>query len=125
MFGWTKPLGVRGRCRSRTISLRAALVVALLGSIGWSVPAFAQCGGGGNQLCAPNADPCTVSADCTITVPDTGLSIDLGNRRFVLTKNLTVAGPAGAGLTINAVSFLLTVNGGSITLPGADMPLAT
>ena len=99
------------------MSLRAALVVALLGSIGWSMPVFAQCGG--SQLCAQGADPCTVNADCTITVPNTGvLQIDLGNRKLVITKTLTVAGSAGASLIINAGSFLL--DGGTIVAPGDD-----
>ncbi len=116
MFGWTKPLRMRARSRSRATSLRAALVVALLGSIGWSVPAFAQCGG--TQLCAPGAGDCRISADCTITIPDAGLTIDLGARKLVITKTLTVAGPAGASLAINAGSFLL--DGGTIAAPGAD-----
>src|SRR5262249_61754519 len=120
MFGWTKPLEVRGRCRPRTMSGRGALVVALLGSIGWSMPAFAQCGG--SQLCAPGAGDCVVSANCTITIPDAGLTIDLGSRKLVVLKTLTIAGPAGASLTINAGSFLLDgSNGGTIIAPGADM----
>src|SRR5262249_19992234 len=120
MFGWTKPLEVRGRCRPRTMSVRVALVVVLLGSIAWSMPAFAQCGG--SQLCAPGAGDCVVSANCTITIPDAGLTIDLGSRKLVVLKTLTIAGPAGASLTINAGSFLLDgSNGGTIIAPGADM----
>ena len=102
------------------MSVRAALIVALLGSIGWSMPAFAQCGG--SQLCAPGAGDCVVSANCTITIPDAGLTIDLGSRKLVVLKTLTIAGPAGASLTINAGSFLLDgSNGGTIIAPGADM----
>src|SRR5262249_48481385 len=122
MFGWTKPLKVRGRCRPRTMSVRAALIVALLGSIGWSMPAFAQCGGNPPQLCAPGAGDCVISANCTITIPDAGATIELGSRKLVIMKPLTIAGPAGASLTINAGSLLLDgSNGGSIVALGADM----
>jgi hypothetical protein len=82
------------------MSLRAALLVVLLGSITWSPAALAQCGG--TQLCAPGAGDCTVSADCTITVPAAGLSIDLGARKLVITKILTISGPMSAGLFVHA-----------------------
>jgi hypothetical protein len=80
----------------------------------WSSPAQAQCGG--TQLCAPGAGDCTIASTCTITVPAAGLTIDLGARKLVLTKTLTVQG-AGP-LTINAGSVL--VDGGSIIAPGSD-----
>ena len=91
-------------------------IVALLGGIVWSVPARAQCGG--TRLCAPGTGDCTVAASCTITVPAGGLVIDLGARRLVITKTLTVAGPAGAGLTITAGNVL--IDGGTIVAPGSD-----
>jgi hypothetical protein len=80
----------------------------------WSSPAQAQCGG--TQLCAPGFGDCTIASSCTITVPAAGLTIDLGARKLVLTKTLTVQG-AGP-LTINAGSVL--VDGGSIIAPGSD-----
>jgi cysteine-rich repeat protein len=97
------------------MSLRLALIVVLLGSITWSAPARAQCGG--TQLCAPGAGDCTIAANCTITVPAAGLNIDLGTRRLVLTKTLTISGPASAGLFINAGNVL--IDGGTIVAPGA------
>ena len=93
----------------------ASLIVILLGSITWSAPARAQCGG--TQLCAPGAGDCTIAADCTLTVPAAGLNIDLGTRRLVLTKTLTISGPASAGLFINAGNVL--IDGGTIVAPGA------
>ncbi len=101
------------RLASRAIGMGAALTVLLAFSSARS--AQAQCGGG--QLCAPGAGDCTVGLDCTITVPAGGLVIDLGARRLVLTKNLKISGPAGAGLTVLAGDVLL--NGGSITAAGA------
>jgi hypothetical protein len=80
----------------------------------WSSPAQAQCGG--TQLCAPGLGDCTIASSCTITVPATGLTIDLGARKLVLTKTLTVQG--AEPLTINAGSVL--VDGGSIIAPGSD-----
>ncbi|HKA29714.1 MAG TPA: hypothetical protein VKH82_10080 [Candidatus Binatia bacterium] len=80
----------------------------------WSSPAGAQCGG--TQLCAAGAGDCTIASSCTITVPAGGLTIDLGARKLVLTKTLTVQG--AAVLTINAGSLL--VDGGSIIAPGAS-----
>jgi hypothetical protein len=97
------------------MSLRVALVVALLGSTLWSAPARAQCGG--TQLCAPGAGDCTVSADCTITVPAAGLNIDLGARRLVITKTLTISGPMSADLFVHAGNVL--IDGGTIVAPGA------
>ena len=97
------------------MSVRLALIVILLGSITWSAPARAQCGG--TQLCAPGAGDCTIAANCTITVPAAGLNIDLGARRLVLTKTLTISGPASAGLFINAGNVL--IDGGTIVAPGA------
>jgi hypothetical protein len=77
----------------------------------WSSPARAQCGG--TQLCAPGGD-CIIASSCTITIPAGGLTIDLGARKLVLSKTLTVQ---GVGLlTINAGSVL--VDGGSIIAPG-------
>src|SRR5262245_59355533 len=102
------------RLASRAIGRCVTLTVLLV--IAGASPAAAQCGGA--SLCAPGAGDCTISADCTITVPAGGLTIDLGNRRLVLTSNLKIAGPAGAGLTINAHGVLLS--GGSITAFGAD-----
>jgi hypothetical protein len=80
----------------------------------WSSPAGAQCGG--TQLCAAGAGDCTIASSCTITVPAGGLTIDLGARKLVLTKTLTVQG--SDVLTINAGSVL--VDGGSIIAPGAS-----
>ena len=97
------------------MSVRLALIVILLGSITWSAPARAQCGG--TQLCNPGAGDCTIAADCTLTVPAAGLNIDLGTRRLVLTKTLTISGPASAGLFINAGNVL--IDGGTIVAPGA------
>src|SRR5262249_50975436 len=68
----------------------------------------------------PGAGDCTVSADCTITVPAGGLLIDLGNRRMVLTANLKIAGPPGAGLTITTRDVLL--NGGALPAPRDRLP---
>ena len=80
----------------------------------WSSPAAAQCGG--TQLCAAGVGDCTIASSCTITVPAGGLTIDLGARKLVLSKTLTVQ---GIGLfTINAGSVL--VDGGSIIAPGQD-----
>src|SRR5262249_9234113 len=95
-------------CRGR-MSLRLGWVFGLLAPLlVWSSPAGAQCGG--TQLCAAGAGDCTVSTACTITVPAGGLTIDLGSRKLVLTKTLTVQG--SDPLTINAGSVL--VDGGSI-----------
>src|SRR5262249_19046697 len=110
MFRGTRPLGGAGR------SSRALIVVALLAGVGWSAPALAQCGG--TQLCAPGAGDCTVAADCTITVPAAGLTIDLGARKLVITKMLTFAGGESSNVVINAGSFLL--DGGTILSGGAN-----
>ena len=110
MLGGAKPLGVAGR------SWRTLMVVALLAGVGWSAPAFAQCGG--TQLCAPGAGDCTIAADCTITVPAAGLQIDLGSRKLVITKMLTFVGGESSSVVINAGSFLL--NGGTILSAGAN-----
>src|SRR4029453_12117114 len=100
------------RLASRAIG-RCVVLGVLLVTAG-ACPVAAQCGG--SQLCGPTGD-CTISADCTITVPPGGLPpINLGSRRLVLTKNLEITGPAGAGLTIIAGDVLL--NGGSITALG-------
>ena len=80
----------------------------------WASPAAAQCGG--TQLCAAGAGDCTIAASCTITVPAGGLTIDLGARKLVLSKTLTVQG--ADVLTINAGSVL--VDGGSIVAPGSN-----
>src|SRR5262249_55954844 len=100
--------GLASRAIGRCVTL------AMLVAIAAASPAAAQCGA--QSLCAPGAGDCTVSADCTITVPAGGLAIDLGARRMVLTANLKIAGPPGVGLTVNARDVLL--NGGSITAPG-------
>ena len=50
-------------------------------------------------------------------MPAAGLNIDLGARRLVLTKTLTISGPASAGLFINAGNVL--IDGGTIVAPGA------
>src|SRR5262249_55089070 len=120
MVARTKQRRVWSRPRSRTVSLRAASIVVLLASFVWSVPALAQCGG--TQLCAAGPGDCTVAANCTITLPAAGLTIDLGARKLVITKTLTVTGPGGASLTINAASLLLDgANGGTIVAPGDGM----
>ena len=96
---------------SRRLGWVFGLLVPLLV---WSSPAAAQCGG--TQLCAAGAGDCTIASSCTITVPAGGLTIDLGARKLVLSKTLTVQ---GIGLfTINAGSVL--VDGGSIIAPGQD-----
>jgi hypothetical protein len=97
------------RMTSRRLGWVFGLLVPLLV---WSSPAAAQCGG--TQLCAAGAGDCTIASSCTIIVPDAGLTIDLGARKLVLSKTLTVQ---GIGLlTINAGSVL--VDGGSIIDPG-------
>src|SRR5262249_59482099 len=93
MVARTKQRRVWSRPRSRTVSLRAASIVVLLASFVWSVPALAQCGG--TQLCAAGPGDCTVAANCTITLPAAALTIDLGARKLVITKTLTVTGPGG------------------------------
>src|SRR5262245_27956635 len=101
-------------CRGR-MSLRLGWVLGLLAPLlVWSSPAGAQCGG--TQVCAAGAGDCTIASSCTITVPAGGLTIDLGARKLVLTKTLTVQG--SDVLTINAGSVL--VDGGSIIAPGAS-----
>src|SRR5262245_61990682 len=101
-------------CRGR-MSSRLGWVFGLLAPLlVWSSPAWAQCGG--TQLCAAGAGDCTIATSCTITVPAGGLTIDLGARKLVLTKTLTVQG--SDVLTINAGSVL--VDGGSIIAPGAS-----
>src|SRR5262249_12766810 len=87
----------------------------LVSRVVWSPPVRAQCGG--TQLCAANADPCTVGTACTITVPAGGLTIDLGARALQITKTPTVQSSGGDLLTINAGSVL--VDGGSILAPGS------
>ena len=101
---------------SRRLGWVFGLLVPLLV---WSSPAAAQCGG--TQLCAAGAGDCTIASSCTITVPAGGLTIDLGARKLVLSKTLTVQ---GIGLfTINAGSVL--VDGGSIIVPGRTTSVAT
>jgi len=96
---------------SRRLEWVFGLLVPLLV---WASPADAQCGG--TQLCAAGVGDCTIASSCTITVPAGGLTIDLGARKLVLSKTLTVQ---GIGLfTINAGSVL--VDGGSIVAPGQD-----
>src|SRR5262249_14353969 len=102
-------LRLASRALGRCVALTGLLVAA------GARPAAAQCGGA--QLCGPGSGDCTVGADCTITVPPGGLVVDLGPRRFVLTRNLMVSGAPNDGLTIMAHDVLL--NGGSITAPGA------
>src|SRR5262245_6626132 len=101
-------------CRGRMTS-RPGWVFGLLAPLlVWSSPVGAQCGG--TQLCAAGAGDCTIASSCTITVSGGGLTIDLGARKLVLTKTLTVQG--ADVLTINAGSVL--VDGGSIIAPGAN-----
>ena len=98
---------------------RAVRLAAMIAFVSLALPlqqAAAQCGG--TQLCSAGTGDCTVSAPCTITLPATGLTIDLGSRRLVITRPLTVNGPAGAGLTVKAGDFLL--DGTDIVLPGSD-----
>src|SRR5262249_9525368 len=117
MVARTKQLGVRSRPGTRAVRLRAALVLGLLGSVAWSVPARAQCGG--TQLCAAGLGDCTVAANCTITVPAAGLTADLGARKLAITKTLTVSGPGVSNLTITAGSRLLGgAAGDTIAFPG-------
>src|SRR5262245_17319977 len=78
------------RLASRAIGRCVTLTVLLVAAA--ARPAAAQCGGA--QLCGPGSGDCTVAADCTITVPPGGRVIDLGPRRFVLTRNLKVSGAA-------------------------------
>ena len=102
-------IGSRARGLS-TVLATMGLLVAMTGS------AAAQCGG--TQLCAAGAGDCTVNAACTITLPSGGLTIDLGSRRLVVTRTLTVNGPAGGSLVIKAGDVL--IDGGTIILPGAN-----
>ncbi len=89
-----------------------AVILALL--MAAAGQAAAQCGG--TQLCGPGVGDCSVAADCTLTLPAGGLSIDLGARRLVITKILRVNGPPGASLTIRAGDLL--IDGGTVILPG-------
>jgi cysteine-rich repeat protein len=99
---------------SRAIGLCAALAVTLV--LAGASPAAAQCGG--TQLCAAGAGDCTISANCTITLPAPGLNIDLGARRLVINKDLTISGPENAGLTVSAGEVV--INGGTMSAPGAN-----
>jgi cysteine-rich repeat protein len=69
--------------------------------------AHAQCSA--TQLCPANANPCEVTAACTVPA---GSTFDLGNRAFIIRTSKT--------LTVGAGDLPLTIMAGSILLePGA------
>jgi cysteine-rich repeat protein len=71
--------------------------------------ALAQCNA--TQLCAPAANPCEITAACTVPA---GATFDIGNRALVIKASKT--------LTIGAGDLPLTITAGSILLePGAKI----
>jgi hypothetical protein len=88
-------------------------LAVMLGTLGSASPADAQCNA--TQLCAPGANPCEITAACTVPA---GATFDIRPRALIVRegKALTV-GTGAAPLTIRAGSILFE-KGGRILVNG-------
>jgi hypothetical protein len=94
---------------------RATLAIALLALTGATSTALAApCAGTGTQLCTGGAGDCTISDDCTV---QSGLTLDLQDRRLVVTASKTLTIADAGQLTLKANGIVLQA-GAKIVAPG-------